>query len=617
MRLRWLVLALVCGWLVTGAATAQAGIAWTAEEAAWRAVGWLRGRQSADGGFGDASTTVAVLHALGDAGENPSAWRSVQGVSILDYLTLRADEFAQRDAASAGRLVVALAASGQDPRAFAGFSPLSRLQAHYDPTRGVYGGSVGTPLDQAWALLALAAARETAPDGVGAKLLAWQNSDGGWSGASGKSEVEVSALALAALATVGYGPGDPDIGWGTSFLSRSQAQTGGLTRGVGCGCQADARSTARATQAILVVDRDPLTSGWLKPGGSPPDWLRIRQADDGGVPLTPFVQPDTLTTAYAVSALLGRPLAVRGRVPATRSALAWLRPRLMPDGGFAPIGTASDPDFTLDAVFALAALGQTPADWQRPGAPTTLDYLAAHAPRSTAQTLGRLIIGVVALGGDPRRVQSADLLRRLDAFYSADTGAYGTTTLDTVWALLALAAVHRPPPDKAIAYLASRQADDGGWRARDGLPTDTVTTALALQALATAQAQPGAMARGRAYLAQRQQPDGGFAASAQATVSSTMATAAALQALALLGERADGPAWTKHALDARLSALPAWTPPRALLAWQNADGGFRLQSDFAETDPLATVLAVPALAGRWQPLAHEPRQVFLPLITIS
>ena len=597
------------------AVPAAAQSAWTPVEAAARGVGWLRVEHRSVG-FGTVDETVAALHALGDAGIDPRAWTDPRGVTLLAALAPQAEAFARRDAASAGRLVAALAAAGQNPRALAGLNPLALLQSHYDLGRGLYGGATATPIDQAWAILALVAAREEAPTPVVEKLLAWQRDDGGWAGPGGASDVETTALVASALIRAGVPRDRPALGWATGFLSRSQVGSGGFSRDPHCGCLPDARSTARATQAVLLLGHDPLSGGWNRSAGSPADWLRLRQDLDGGMTLFGFGAADPTSTALSISALLGRPPGAPAVAPAVRSGAMWLRSRQTPDGGYAPEGNVADVELTLETVYALAgahALDILPAA----GHASTLGYLAAHAPRATAIDLGRLIIAVIALDGNPRQLGGDDLVARLDALYNPASGAYGLRVPDQAWALLALAATHQTPPAAAVARLVGLQAYDGGWGPASTADPDTVTTALAVQALAAVGGGDTAVAHALNYLRGRQQPDGGFAAALGVRGSSTRATAAAIQALRAAGEVADGAAWTQHALPTDASPLIANTPLRAVLGWQGMDGGFPLQPGFAEADALATAQAVAALGGRPQPVAFSLVRIFLPAVSHS
>ncbi|MCW5852994.1 MAG: hypothetical protein KIT87_23195, partial [Anaerolineae bacterium] len=64
---KWLVIPLLCLMLSLGGPSAQAQLSSSPEDAARRAIAWLRPLQNPDGGYGDVAQTVAVLHALGDA----------------------------------------------------------------------------------------------------------------------------------------------------------------------------------------------------------------------------------------------------------------------------------------------------------------------------------------------------------------------------------------------------------------------------------------------------------------------------------------------------------------------------------------------------------------------
>ena len=594
------------------AAVAQSTL--PSEQAAWRAVAWLKTQQAYDGGFGDMTTTLMALHALGDAGENASL-RRPGGRRLRDYVADHAEAYAARDAASAGRLIVALVAAGEDPRAFAGRNLLQTLAQHFDPTTGLYGGRVGTLLDQVWAALALQAAREPAPDSVVRRIGALQQIDGGWPAEGSVTRLVVTAWATAALRGAGVPAASLPMAQATTFLSLAQSDTGGFARFPGCGCAPDPESTAEATRAILALERDPLSGGWRRIGGAPTDWLATRQTSLGGVAIQRGLPPDVRTTALAISALLGRPMPTTGVAPAVRDALVWLRSRQQPDGGFAPVGGVSDLDFTLDAVFAIAAAGQLNAAWRHPAGQTPLDYLAEHVATPRLDALARLIIAVVALGGDPRDFGGVDLLARLQARRDPDTGGYSPRPAEHAWALLALASVHQAPASKSLAFLVELQTAEGGWRPIAEASPDTVTTVLALQALAQTSGYAEARDKGLTWLRARQLPDGGFGAYREAMVTSARATAAAIQALQALGEQPDSAAWSRHIFDPVISALPTWTPPRALLRLQVADGSFRAQPDFAESDAFATVQAIPALLGKPHPVARQAQRLFLPWIT--
>ncbi len=602
---------------------ARPGVMWQSKAEAptddeWnarRALDWLASIQNPDGGYGDVATTLAVLRAVADGGRSAATWQRAVGPSILTYLAPRLAAYADRDTVSAAQAIVALVAAGEDPHTFAGANLVRRLQAHFDPTAGLYEGRFGTPLDQAWALLALAAAHEPLPPTVVSRLAVAQESDGGWPPTDGApSDVETTTLAVAALVAAGQDPASLNLRLAVSFISWSEANDGGVSRSPTCACAPDALSTTRAIPAILLLGFDPYGDGWYRPYGAPPQWLARAQRLDGAVALAPGGPPNVRATAYAVTAWMGRPLVPRGRGAALSAGLDWLRRQQRDDGGFSARGDASDTDLTVEALFALAAAGQDAHTWHAASGATPLDYLASQPLPATAANAARLSLAVQAHGGDPRAFGGHDLLQHLAAFLDASQGVYGQTTLDQAWALLALAALHLSPPPKAVEHLIALQGDDGGWAPRPGVASDTPTTALAVQALVATNGIYTVRDRARAYLTARQLPFGGFASMAGETAVSTRATVAALQALIALREDPRQSPWIQHAGPPDGSPLPSHNPIEALLALQDASGAFHPQDGFAELDAFATAQALVALAGRAQPVRGQTMRLFLPLV---
>ena len=581
-----------------------------------RALDWLAAQQGADGGYGDVATTLVVLRALGDGGRSAADWRPPGGPSILDYLRPRVAAYADRDTVSAAQAIVALVAAGEDPATFAGAGLVRRLQAHFDPTSGLYEGRFGTGLDQAWALLALAAVHEPLPPTAVARLASAQGSSGGWAPSDGApSDVETTVLADAALIAAGEDPNGLRLSVATSFISRAEDSFGGISRSSTCGCAPDAISTARAVPAILLLGYDPYGEGWYRPYGAPPQWLARAQRADGALALAPNGAADVRATAYAVTAWLGRPLVPLGRGAALSAGLGWLRRQQRADGGFGVAGDVSDADLTVDVLYALAAAGEDARTWHARTGATPLDYLAARPLPTTATETARLILAVQAHGSDPQAFGGNNLAQHLASFLDISQGVYGQTTLDQAWALLALAAIRTPPPPKAVDVLIQLQASDGGWGPRLGVASDTPTTALALLALAASDAAYTVRGRARAYLDARQLPFGGFGGMAGETAMSARATAAALQALTALGDNPRQAPWIQHAAPPLGSALPSHNPIEALLGLQDASGAFHPQQDFAEVDAFATAQALVALAGRAQPVRGQTLRVFLPLVS--
>ncbi|MFN8475989.1 MAG: prenyltransferase/squalene oxidase repeat-containing protein [Anaerolineae bacterium] len=585
------------------------------EQSAGRALDWLASAQAADGGYGDVATTLAVLRAVGDGGRAAADWRRVGGPSILTYLAPRLAAYADRDTISVSQAITALVAAGEDPRTFGGINLIHHLQTHFDPTSGLYEGRSGTTLDQVSALLALAAAHEPLPPTVVGSVVDAQADDGGWPPSAGApSDVETTSLAAAALVAAGQDPSGLNLRLAASFLSRAQDSDGGFRRSSTCGCAPDAISTARAVPAVLLLGFDPLGDGWYRPNGAPTQWLARAQRPDGAVALAPNQPLNVRATAYAVTAWLGRPLVPLGCGAAVSAGLSWLRQRQRADGGFGVAGDVSDVDLTLDTLYALAAVGEDAHTWHARSGATPLDFLAARPTPGNAAGTARLILAVQAHGADPRDFGGTDLTQRLASFLDASQGVYGQTTLDQAWSLLALAALRTTPPAGAVEHLIGWQGDNGGWAPRPGVAADTTTTALALQALAAFDAADTVRSRARAYLMAQQLASGGFVGMDGDTDTSARATAAALQALAALGEDPREAPWIQHASPADGSPLPSHNPLQALLEMQDASGGFHPQDGFPELDASATAQALVALTGRAQPVRGQTLRVFLPLV---
>jgi LPXTG-motif cell wall-anchored protein len=279
---------------------------------------------------------------------------------------------------------------------------------------------------------------------------------------------------------------------------------------------------------------------------------------------------------------------------AAQAALGWLVGRQLDDGSFPGFDAGS----SADAVFAIAAAGGDPNGVLKNGN-SPVSYLGTQAPSyatKSAAAAGKLALAVVAAGKNPLDFGGQNLIALIVQGYDARTGRYGAQTTDNLYALLALAAAGQPIPPQAIAALNNAQLADGGWsfdgKAETG--SDTNTTALAIQALAAANARADSTARALAYLKSQQNADGGFpyAKTSQfGADTDANSTATVLQALAAAGE--DPRAWRQGG-----------DPIDALLALQNPNGAFRYQAAQPDDNDLATAQAIPALLLRAFPLSR-------------
>jgi len=300
-------------------------------------------------------------------------------------------------------------------------------------------------------------------------------------------------------------------------------------------------------------------------------------------------------------ALLAAPPAVlaQGGAPAAGTplarAVAWLQTQQNQDGGFGSPGK-SDPSTTASAVIALAA-------GQRAGLEVKLDralaYLDTQALVYTQRGVGQaaeLALAERAAGRDPSSVAKVNPLAIVEHGLGHGDQLAAADVFDHALAMLALAADRQPVPAGAVQALARTQIGDGSW-AFDGSTEagkgDSNTTALVIQALVAAGHGKDAMvAQALAYLRSVQAPSGAFAYQpAHPLVPDANSTALAVQAILAAGQDPASPAW-KNAT-------------AALAAFQNPSGAFRYTDAQRGDNLLATVQAIPALAGL--PLPILPR----------
>jgi hypothetical protein len=172
------------------------------------------------------------------------------------------------------------------------------------------------------------------------------------------------------------------------------------------------------------------------------------------------------------------------------------------------------------------------------------------------------------------------------------------TFVSHLLAVLALASTRRPISSAAVDQILQAQQENGGW-AWDGseaTPADTNSTAFAVQALAAAgRGGSEAVANALEYYRGIQNQDGGWPyqnPSDFGTVTDANSTAVTIQALIAAGQ--DPAAWESSG---------GVNPVEALEAFQNDSGAFAWQLAMPGDNLLATVQALPALAGKAFPLA--------------
>ncbi len=305
----------------------------------------------------------------------------------------------------------------------------------------------------------------------------------------------------------------------------------------------------------------------------------------------------TLTLA----ALLAGALPVLAAADMT-AALDYLGTQQNADGGF---GSGFSPDSTLgstaDVVLAIVAAGGDLATFDQDGK-TPLTYLEANTSTATSGgDLSKLILAAIAAGENPRNFGGVDSVAKLEGLFDAGgrIGGETDTFVSHTLAVLALSSAQRPIPEAAADYIKTAQQENGSW-AWDGTADtagDTNSTAFAVQALVAAGEDPtgDAVANALAYYKGIQNEDGGWPyqnPTEYGTATDANSTAVTIQAIIAAGQDPAGADWT----------VGENNPVAALEALQNESGAFAWQAAMPDDNLLATVQALPALAGKAFPL---------------
>jgi hypothetical protein len=210
--------------------------------------------------------------------------------------------------------------------------------------------------------------------------------------------------------------------------------------------------------------------------------------------------------------------------PPVTSATRFLVSHQASDGGFAETGRRADAQLTAWAALGLAAARTAPE-----ARSLALAYLKAHESEIQSPTDRALHALARAALGD----RDPGLVTQLNAYRP------GTAVNATIWTVLALRAAGERAPAELVRSVLLAQARSGGWSWSKGVAADSNDTAAALQALSAAGVRGAAVDRGFSFLARQRRPDGGFALVA-GRPSDSQSTAWAIQAYLAVG-RSPGP----------------------------------------------------------------------------
>jgi hypothetical protein len=253
------------------------------------AAAWLKTQQNADGGFGTPDSTVGatadVLLAVASTGDNASDW-SQDGNTPYMFLEANAESIA--GTGDMGKVVLALIASGKNPRNLGVVDLINKLEGSLG-SDGQYGTS-GMINDQAYAMLALSSAKRLVPSTAVGYMLGRQIADGTWSWngdtTEGTGDNNTAALAILALLAAGVPADNEQVQKTLAHFSGQQNADGGFpyVKPSAYGTDSDANSTAVVMWAIQAAGQDPAGDDWKyegKDGHSALDRLRTFQNDSG------------------------------------------------------------------------------------------------------------------------------------------------------------------------------------------------------------------------------------------------------------------------------------------------------------------------------------------------
>ncbi|MDO8512155.1 MAG: prenyltransferase/squalene oxidase repeat-containing protein [bacterium] len=259
-----------------------------------KALTFLRDHQENDGSIEGITTSIWSAIAFG-ANEDRGETIKRDGASLLSSLLKTKPE----SATDIERLILALRATGQNPRNYQGIDYVQLLKTKYHDNQF---GETTLLNDDIFGILALLAADEPANssylnDSI-STLLKKQNSNGGW------ENIDLTAATIQALRRYKQNDGDVNIDnnidKAKKYLKDNQDSNGGFGE--------NSATTAWGIQAIIALNEDP--TDWNKSNKNPITALVSYQNSNGGFGWKTKDDVSAFMTAYAIPALLYTPLPV-------------------------------------------------------------------------------------------------------------------------------------------------------------------------------------------------------------------------------------------------------------------------------------------------------------------
>jgi len=271
-----------------------------AGKGAEEALGYVKSRQNADGGFSepdaasDPRTSCWAVLSGTAVGEDPLSW-SNSGSTAEQYLESAAGSVSSLE--DIELMALTLAESGGDPTDVSGKNLVSLVKAQMASS-----GKIGADIYQhCWGIIAIVASGEDAPSAATEWLVEQQRVDGGW-GESDQVVAKDTALALEALNGAGESSG-AKVDSALQVLHQKMEGDGGYRS---TSQKSDAQTTSTVLGAIYAAGEDPESDSWSFHGNNPLGFLNSLQASDGHYQYSKGIESQpVMTTAMALPSISG------------------------------------------------------------------------------------------------------------------------------------------------------------------------------------------------------------------------------------------------------------------------------------------------------------------------
>ncbi|HSK50145.1 MAG TPA: prenyltransferase/squalene oxidase repeat-containing protein [Solirubrobacterales bacterium] len=330
---------------------------------------------------------------------------------------------------------------------------------------------------------------------------------------------------------------------------------------------------------------------WQRGGGFRPN----TDTDPDREPPSPGRGPGlrgSVAALLAVAAVLALLPAPASASDVSRAA-AFLAASQNRDGGFGPSpDDDSGAETTAWAMLGLAAAGRNPLDVTRRGR-SPVDFLRANEDEiKSPGGLARTILALQAAGLDPREFAGRNFVAEL-IDRRRGNGSWEGWPGSTAFAVVALrSAGAGGGVSKSLDWLRRVQNEDGGWGDVPGSPSTADGTGAAMQALSP---DSKAVHRGIVFLRREQRVGGGFPLGGSGPTN-TQSTAWAMQGILAAG---GDPANYKRGGDSAYEYLSQR---------QEEDGSYRYSGSSDQTPVWVTGQVLVAAAGKFFPLAAPARE---------